>query len=336
MSGALVSEDRIIECLARYFPNTHPRLDLCRGDDCAIFKGNRKFCVTSDMFLEDAHFRRSYFLPEEIGHKALAVNISDLAACGARPEAFLLNLGLSDDIDEEWLGEFFKGMASLAEKSGIALAGGDLSRSSRLYVSITAIGEALDGADFLRRGGGIPGDSIFAIGALGLARVGLLALEREGRSALEKWPESCAAHLRPQPKTEAALMLARAGANARPPALMDVSDGAIRDLPRLLGLDGELGSHSRNLGAKLEFPDALAHPEVVSYWSSRGENPVVQALIGGEDYALLGACAPDMAGVLRAAIPGFVVLGKVTDDGLLSCNGENLEGIRGFDHFAKD
>lgn len=335
MGAALVSENQTLERLARYFPNAHPRLDLCRGDDCAIFKGDRRFCASSDLFLEDAHFRRSYFLPDEIGHKALAVNISDLAACGARPEAFLLNLGLPDDIDEGWLEEFFRGMAALSEKYGMALAGGDLSRSPRLHISITAIGEALDGADFLRRGGSIPGDSIFAVGDLGLARVGLLALEREGREAIEKWPESCAAHLRPEPKTEAGLMLARAGVNARPPALMDVSDGLIRDLPRLLGLEGELGSRSRDLGAKLEFPRSLIHPEVLAYWREEGEDPVLQTLIGGEDYALLGSCAPDMAGALRAAIPGFLVIGKVSEDGVLSCDGVNLEGLEGFDHFSQ-
>ncbi|MBD5608418.1 MAG: thiamine-phosphate kinase, partial [Desulfovibrio sp.] len=176
---------------------------------------------------------------------------------------------------------------------------------------------------------------IFAIGEPGLARVGLFALEREGRRALEKWPESCAAHLRPEPKTEAGLMLARAGVNARPPALMDASDGLIRDLPRLLGLEGELGSRSRNLGAKLQLPDSFIHPEVLAYWREEGEDPVLQTLIGGEDYALLGSCAPDMAGALRAAIPGFVVIGDVTDDGVLSCDGVNLEGLKGFDHFAK-
>ena len=76
------SEDSILACLARHFPATHPSLLLGRGDDCAVLKAGTPLCVSSDLFLEDVHFRRSYFTPEEIGHKALAVNVSDIAACG--------------------------------------------------------------------------------------------------------------------------------------------------------------------------------------------------------------------------------------------------------------
>ena len=79
------SEDSILACLARHFPATHPSLLLGRGDDCAVLKAGTPLCVSSDLFLEDVHFRRSYFTPEEIGHKALAVNVSDIAACGGRP-----------------------------------------------------------------------------------------------------------------------------------------------------------------------------------------------------------------------------------------------------------
>jgi len=86
------SEDSILACLARHFPATHPSLLLGRGDDCAVLKAGTPLCVSSDLFLEDVHFRRSYFTPEEIGHKALAVNVSDIAACGGRPLAFTLAL----------------------------------------------------------------------------------------------------------------------------------------------------------------------------------------------------------------------------------------------------
>lgn len=101
------SEDSILACLARHFPATHPSLLLGRGDDCAVFRAGTPLCVSSDLFLEDVHFRRSYFTPEEIGHKALAVNVSDIAACGGRPVAFTLALGLPDDVDAAWLDRFF-------------------------------------------------------------------------------------------------------------------------------------------------------------------------------------------------------------------------------------
>ena len=150
------SEDSILACLARHFPATHPSLLLGRGDDCAVLKAGTPLCVSSDLFLEDVHFRRSYFTPEEIGHKALAVNVSDIAACGGRPLAFTLALGLPDDVDALWLDRFFSGMAALAQEQRLALAGGDLSRSPFLHVSITIWGESYTGGDFLVRGGSMP------------------------------------------------------------------------------------------------------------------------------------------------------------------------------------
>ena len=229
-SAAPLSEDRILACLAGYFPQTHPSLLLGRGDDCAVLKAERPLCVSSDLFLEDIHFRRSYFTPEDTGYKALAVNVSDLAGCGARPLGFTLCLGLPAWVDMEWLNRFFSGMAEVAGQHRMALAGGDLSRSKSLHISITVWGETADPGHFLVRGGSMPGDVLFVVGPLGLARVGLAQLEAQGRQALEAWPAACAAHLRPAPQVDAGLMLARAGYNARPPALMDLSDGIMREL----------------------------------------------------------------------------------------------------------
>lgn len=135
---------------------------------------------------------------------------------------------------------------------------------------------------------------------------------------------------------EAGLMLARAAGNARPPALMDLSDGIARDLPRLLGFSGELATPSGKLGARLELEDSRLPAEVTRYWKLQNEDPALQTALGGEDYALLGACAADMAAPLKAAIPGFVRIGEVTDDGRILCNGVNLRGLAGFDHFESD
>ena len=337
--GAL-SEDSILACLGRHFPQTGPSLLLGRGDDCAVLKGTRPLAVSSDMFLEDVHFRRSYFTPAETGYKALAVNVSDLAACGARPVGFTLCLGLPGWVDTAWLDAFFSGMAGLAAEHNMVLAGGDLSSCERLHISVTVWGEPADPGTFLVRGGSMPGGVLFVVGRLGLARVGLNMLEAQGRAAIEAWPAACAAHLHPEPQVDAGLMLARAGFNARPPALMDVSDGIMRDLPRLLGLTGELsvgGSSGRGtLGAEILVARGQLHPEVVRYADLQGKNPVHEALLGGEDYALLGTCAPDMLPPLHAAIPGLTSIGVVTAGGGLVCNNEpldNLAAMRGFDHF---
>lgn len=336
-STPLLSEDAVIACLARHFPREHDALLLGRGDDCALLKGDAPLAVSTDVFLEDVHFRRSYFTPEEIGFKALAVNVSDMAACGARPTAFTLSLGLPEWVDEPWLEAFFFGMAGLANERRMALAGGDLSRCATLAVSITVFGETDKTGCFLTRGGSMPEDAIFITGSIGLARVGLAVLEAQGRPAIEEWPMACAAHLRPRPQVDAGLMLSRAGANARPPALMDLSDGILRDLPRLLGLTGEIaasGAGCRKLGAKLSLPKDLLHPELIRWAEEQGRDPVLEALFGGEDYALLGSCAPDMAPSLLTAVNGFTQIGTVTDDGLLTCNGVSFADLRGFDHFA--
>ena len=327
------SEDEILAAIGRHFPLAHPGIMLGRGDDCALLRAERPICVSTDLFLEGVHFRRSYFQPHEIGYKALAVNISDLAASGARPLAFTMGLGLPPWLGMDWLESFLGGMADLAETFQMALAGGDLSQSDSLHISITAFGERPEQCSFLGRGGSMPGDVIFVIGQLGLAHVGLNMLEECGRAALGEWPAATRAHLMPKPQVAAGLMLARAGFNARPPALMDVSDGLLRDLPRLLGLSGELASPGRGFGAELALSNTALHREVLAYSRKRGLDPVHVALAGGEDYSLLGTCAPDMLGALRAAITGLQPIGEVVRGGRIACNGEDISALRGFDHF---
>ncbi|MDR0816990.1 MAG: thiamine-phosphate kinase [Desulfovibrio sp.] len=329
------SEDAVLSCLAQHFPLAHASLLLGRGDDAALLKAGRPLCVSSDLFLEDVHFRRSYFTPEEAGHKALAVNISDMAACGAQPFAFTLCLGLPPQTDMVWVDAFSRSMAELADKHGMALAGGDIAACERVHIAITIWGGISPNGVFLGRGGSVPGDCLFVIGTLGLARVGLRMLEAYGRNALRDWPCACAAHLLPTPQTAAGIMLARAAANARPPALMDVSDGIARDLPRLLHANGAQYSQAaqQRPGAVIRLQERLLHPEVRRCAEDNKQDPVREALIGGEDYALLGSCAPDMLAALKTAVPGFTHIGEVTEESGILCNGEPLERLHGFDHF---
>ncbi len=325
------SEDAILACIDRHFPNFGQSLILGRGDDCTIFQTSAPVCVSTDLFLEDYHFRHAYFKPDDIGHKALAVNISDLAANGAKPIAFQLALGIPEWVDMPWLENFLDGMAKLAEAENIALSGGDISLASSLQIAITVFGQQQDGCHLLTRGGSMPGDAIFIVGKLGLARTGLNELELLGRDAMRVWPEACAALLRPVPQTAAGLMLARAANNARPPALMDVSDGLGRDLPRLLG-------HSASkpgFGAWLNPPPSLLQSEVSRHAEDMGLDPWIEMYLGGEDYALLGACASDMVSALHAAIPGFCRIGEVTATGKIYLWDRDMTAFSGFDHFAQ-
>ena len=336
-AGPFASEDDILDTLGRYFPLRKPGVLVGRGDDCALLPAGKPLSISSDLFLEDVHFRTSYATAEEIGHKALACNISDLAACGSKPLAFTLNLGLPKNIDPTWLNNFFAGMGSLASRYGMALIGGDLSRTEKLLVSVTVFGEVVGVGGFLSRAGSLPGDAIFVVGALGLARAGLFELEKRGRSAVEDYPTASQALHKPEPRVDAGLMLARAGMNARPPALMDLSDGIVRDLPRLLGLSGETGvwdEEGQALGAELIIPAGLLHRELIAWCRANGKNPVHEALLGGDDYALLGSCAPDMLAALHAAIPDFWEIGVVTSGETIFCNREPIDNLQGFDHFS--
>lgn len=343
----ITSEAHILGIIDRYFPNKHTSLQLGRGDDCAVWRAQGQLCVSTDLFLEDVHFRRSYFKPEEAGHKALAVNISDIAAMGARPLAFTLALGIPPYAEMDWLEGFFSGMAGLANHHRMALVGGDLSRAPQWHCCITVWGEPVSplGANaapnvpgsrgYLTRGGAMPGDTLFLVGQPGLARVGLAVLEELGHEARSLWPAACAAHLKPLPHVDAGLTIARAGSTSRPPVLMDVSDGLARDLPRLLGMAGiARGDSPSSLGAQVILPEGLLPAEVIRYAREHKLCPVTEAWNGGEDYALLGACVPDILPALHAALPALMSIGTVTEGGGICCNAEAMPVGGGFDHFG--
>lgn len=319
-----LSENAILACLDKYFPNCGRGIELGRGDDCAIIAPGGQFCVTSDLFLEDIHFRRAYFPPEAVGHKSLAVNLSDLAASGARPLAFSLCLGVPEWTDMAWLNAFFEGMARLAQTCAIALCGGDISRSASLHIAISAYGVAQDGCGFVRRSAPLAGDALFVLGDLGLSRLALRELEN-GADARQLYPAAWRAHLYPLPRVREGIELAKAARAMSRISLMDVSDGIAADLPRLLG---------PGLGAELTLEEAGLHPELIAWCKAGGGHPILEALQGGEDYALLGACPPVAMAGLRARIPGLWQLGTVSANAEIKCNGQQLTGLGGYDHFA--
>ncbi len=323
------SEADILACIASHFSILSSDVLLGPGDDCAVLKSGDPLCISTDLFIENVHFRRSYFSAEDIGWKALAVNLSDLAACGASPAGFTVGLSLPPDTDMDIIHGLCTGMASLARQASIPLIGGDLSRADRLHLCLTVFGRTKAA---LRRGVAIPGDAVFLIGDIGLARIGLILLEQQGRPAIATWPAPCAAHLHPMPNLDAGLSLAHLATVWCPEqpelsriGLMDVSDGLARDLPRLLGA----------YGAELHMPQL--HPAILNLMQKQGESDPIQAartqaLQGGEDYALLGTCPPDRWKALLAALPSACLLGFVTASNTILMDGTPLYG--GFDHFS--
>ena len=335
------SEQDFLKAIDRHFPNQGEGLLLGRGDDCAILDALGPLCVSTDLFVEGAHFRRSYFSPADIGHKALAAAASDLAAMGAAPVACALSLVLPDDVDDAFLDELLAGMAALSRRLGLPLAGGDVSRGPALVLDLCVFGRPGPAGRLLRRGTLRPGDHLVLVGEAGLARAGLLALEASGRAACERWPVATAAHLRPEPRLEDGQLLA-ALPGVR--ALMDVSDGLARDLPRLLGLGT---GNDKHYGADLCMDDGLLHPEALAFHASQDsqprtqprekpvQSPVEAAVLGGEDYALVAGVDPSgLSGVL-AALPHARHIGTVSAAPGLRLNGAAFTHA-GFDHFGEE
>ncbi|WP_051286246.1 thiamine-phosphate kinase [Megalodesulfovibrio gigas] len=332
---AVASEDDFLALIDSHFPREHGHVVLGRGDDCAILTMPDALCLSTDLFLEDVHFRRGYFTPAEIGHKALAVNVSDIAAMGGDPLGFSLGLMVPPGLPREFWDALFTGMAAHAAAHGLALTGGDLSRAPLLGFSVTIWGRPFPGRPLLRRGPVQPGDRLVVLGPsgqLGLARQGLRLLEAHDREALADWPACTAAHLMPEPQVAAGRTLAAVqGVHG----CMDLSDGLARDLPRLLTFGQAPGLVP---GARLELDASMLHPELLAACAAAGLDPVAEAFLGGEDYALLAAVDPAAMPALRhaaAALPAALLdLGEVTAAPGVMLNNTPMTG-QGFDHFSK-
>ncbi len=333
------SEDEILSIISRFFPGEHPSLLLGRGDDCAVFRTGGPWAVTTDIFAEDTHFRRRYFTPFDIGFKALAVNISDIGASGAVPLAFSIGLSLTGREDEGWLCGFCQGMKTLCDRFGLAVSGGDLSKTPLLNICVTAWGELPAELPLgLRRGVAREGDILFLIGNVGLSRLGLCLLEPceeqvEADEIKAAWPLSCGQHLHPSPLAKEGMALGRFavrhGIQDRL-GLMDISDGLARDLPRLLD------SRHSGLGADISLSHDSIPGELRQYAEKMNISAVEFAFEGGEDYALAGTCPaeawPELARELSGLSVPSSVLGTVRP-GSFTLNG-SPRGGGGFDHFS--
>jgi len=231
------------------------------GDDCAIYRprGAREdLLFTTDLLLEDVHFRQATHPPEAAGHKALARGLSDIAAMGGTPRFCLVSLAVAASAGQRWITRFYDGLLRLAERTSTALAGGDLARASKTACDIVVCGAVPRGAA-LRRDGAHPGDAIYVSGRLGGSALGL----EKGKGAAWK------RHLRPEPRLGLGKFL-RAQLHAS--AAMDLSDGLSIDLRRLARASG--------CEAAIELPPRF-----------RGAS-IEQALHGGEDYELLFTVEP--------------------------------------------
>ncbi|WP_415296437.1 thiamine-phosphate kinase [Cellulosimicrobium sp. SJTW-1] len=312
--------------LARIFPllPTAPSTLVGPGDDCAVVAApDGRYVVSTDVLVEDRHFRRRWSTGYDVGRRAAVQNLADVVSMGARPAALVVSLVMPGDLPVDWVTEFARGLADACTPLGAAVVGGDLSGGDQVVVAVTVHGD-LEGREPVLRGGARAGDVVALAGTLGRSAAGLALLDA-GRADVDD--ALVAAYLRPDPPLAAGPVAADAGATA----MMDVSDGLLRDAGRVARASGVVvdldpgaldadRARLRDAGAALAGEDDGA--ELVDGW----------VLSGGEDHGLLAtfpAAAPLPAGFRR--------LGTVRpagDDGA----GVRLDGAvprrsSGWDHF---
>ena len=313
------------ELIARYFRRPVVRAALGQGDDCALLRirPGMQLAVSTDLLVEGRHFL-STVDPARLGHKALAVNLSDLAACGARPLAFTLSLAMPR-AEESFLAPFASGLLALADAHEIELVGGDTT-AGPLTIGITVMGEVPPGQALLRSGARA-GDSLWVSGRLGDARLALEVFRGQASLPGDGFEQARRAMEMPQPRVALGLALRGLATSA-----IDLSDGLLGDLGHVLE-----ASHA---GATLQF-DALPRSPLLAAQPLLLQRQCL--LSGGDDYELLFTAPAEAQDAVRAAARAAGVpvsrIGTITPphEGLqvLEAGGQTISvsAFGSFDHF---
>lgn len=300
------------------------------GDDAAVVAPTRNAhtVLTTDAQIEGVHFERRFSAPADLGYRALAVNLSDLAAMGATPRWALLSLAMPDQMAVADVEEMVGGMADLGRQLGCELIGGNLSRSpGPLVIDVTAVGEVRP-RRVLTRSGARPGDGLWVSGFLGSAAAGLQMLR--GGNGARRDDRCVARYLRPEPRVRLGVAVSQARA-AR--AAMDLSDG-LADAAHQLG-------DASGCGVEIDADALPIDPAARAWWEGAGEDPVLRALSGGDDYELLFAVPRMWSGRLRharsrVAEPTLTRIGVLTKDQgtrVVLRTGQRQPLPKGFEHF---
>jgi thiamine-monophosphate kinase len=316
------------------------------GDDAAVFRSGagRDQVITTDLLVEDVDFFRALAEPADLGHKALAVSLSDVAAMGARPRFALLSLGVPQTTwDSHFLDDFYSGLLALAETYNVVLVGGDVSRSpDRIVIDSIVVGECEQGRAVLRSGASV-GDQLFVTGALGGAAAGLRLLERSltlpddlTRDFPSEFNALSARQTRPAPRVEWGAWLGESGLAT---AMIDLSDGLSSDLSHLC--------RESNVGAVLDWSQIPIDP-LLSHDGALADNSFTHSVVadahqlalhGGEDFELLFTVHPRDLLKLPRELGGVPVtrVGEITEAGagLKLQRHQHLEELHpaGFEHF---
>ncbi len=322
-----MSERSLIDAFEQLFSPRGERNVGWIGDDCAVVR-SKPYCVTSvDSIVDEIHFRLSneHVSVADVGHKALAVALSDLAAMAAEPGEAYISLGIPSDLGESDVLSLAASIERLAEATGVTVAGGDLVRSPTLFCSVTVVGWSDDAEQLIGRGGAKAGDGVFVSGPLGGAAAGLALLEGAAGRGLERQLADALimAQLRPQPRFDCARQLRSAGAGA----LIDLSDGLATDA-------GQIASRSA-VTIEIDLAAIPLATGVEQIAAELGRDGAQFAASGGEDFELC-ACLPEAA---AAQVDGLIRVGSVLDGPgevrFIGLGGEQVE-LHGYEHKVGD
>jgi len=286
-----MNEREIIECLNSQ--NVEGKAGLLHGigDDCAVLEkdADRSWLVSMDTLIETVHFDLRWHSAEKLGRKAVAVNVSDIAAMGGKPVFIFLSLGLPQAFDPSWVHAFSKGIAGACREYDCLLVGGDTVHSREgVMITITVIGE-VPANEVIYRSGALPGDMVWVSGELGLAAAGLEICRSGVKSDSVSLLPLVEAHLNPQPR----VFLGRLLAESRlVHAMMDLSDGLATDLSHLCKQSG--------VGAIIHSDKLPTSPALSDASHLLKQDPLDLMIKGGEDYELVFATGVDAAPEIRA------------------------------------
>jgi len=328
-----LGEFGLIRALSQRIPVARPNLLRGIGDDAAVWRldGDRLMLFTTDMLVEGVHFQREWGTPEQLGWKAVAVNVSDIAAMGGQPDYALISLGVPEGMPVEELERLYAGMDEAARAYELAVVGGDVVKSpERLVINVALTGEVSAAALTLRSGAQV-GDAILVTNTLGDSAAGLhLLLHGTTNVPTPAVAAVQAAHLQPRPPLRAAQAAARTG---RVTAMMDLSDGLAGDLRHIAEESG--------VGAGVQAGALPLSEACRTVAAAVGQDPLRWALRGGEDYELLLTCAPaavaEVSAALRTAGATVSVIGEITAPPALwleTADGERRPLGGGYDHFS--
>jgi thiamine-monophosphate kinase len=287
-----MSEFDLIAALRERLESSPPgaRVRLGMGDDAAVTVPEGATATTVDAIVEGIHFERATAPPRSIGHKALATALSDLAATGAKSGEAYIVLGVPSGLGTDESLEIYEGIAALAERTGTAVLGGDVTRSDNMFLAVTAVGHLSSADAAVPRAGARPGDAVLVTGALGGAAAGYELLRERGVPDPPEADELRRRHLEPLPRLAEGAALARCGASA----MIDISDG--------LGADAIHVSRSSGVELSIELDAVPVEAGVAAVAGSLGTDPLALATERGEDYELLACIDPEKVPEAVAAL----------------------------------